>query len=53
MPEKLVLRSSWALISSDQSFFKHPELSGATGISPQANFRPWKDDYSSIVSVMQ
>ena len=53
MPEKLVLRSSWALISSDQSFFKHPELSSATGISPQANFRPWKDDYSSIVSVMQ
>ena len=53
MPEKQVLRSSWALISSDKAFFQHPELSSATGISPQTNFRPGKDDYSSIVSVMQ
>ena len=52
-PEKLVLRSRWALISSDQAFFQNPLLGGATNISPQANFRPWKDDYSSIVAVMQ
>jgi spermidine synthase len=53
IPEKLVLRSNWALISGDPAFFKHPELNGAVRISAQANFRPWKDDYSSIVSVMQ
>jgi SAM-dependent methyltransferase len=53
IPEKLVLRSNWALISGDPEFFKHPELNGAVRISAQANFRPWKDDYSSIVSVMQ
>jgi len=52
-PEKLVLRSRWALISSDPAFFQNPLLGSATNISPQANFRPWKDDYSSIVAVMQ
>jgi spermidine synthase len=51
--EKLVLRSRWALISSDQTFFKNPLLGSATNINPQANFRPWKDDYSSIFAVMQ
>lgn len=53
MPDKLVLRSNWALISGDPAFFKHPNLNGAMDIGAPPNFRPWKDDYSSIVSVMQ
>ena len=53
IPEKLVLRSNWALISSDPEFFKHPALNSAVRIRAQPSFRPWKDDYSSIVSVMQ
>jgi hypothetical protein len=53
IPEKLVLRSRWALISSDTAFFQNPLLNGATTISTQASFRPWKDDYSSIISVME
>ena len=53
LPEKLVLRSRWALISSDAGFFQNPLLAGATSISAPASFRPWKDDYSSIVSVIE
>lgn len=53
IPEKLVLRSRWALISSDPGFFKHPDLGSATTINAQSDFRPWTDDYSSIVSVMK
>jgi hypothetical protein len=52
-PEKLVLRSRWALISSDGTFFQNPLLASATSISPKSNFRPWKDDYSSIVAVIE
>lgn len=51
--EKLILHSSWALISSDAAFFKHPDLGAATAVVTPTKFRPWKDDYSSIVSVMQ
>ena len=53
IPEKLVLPSRWALVSSDAAFFKHPSLGNATTIDAQSNFRPWKDDYSSIFSVMK
>jgi spermidine synthase len=53
IPDKLVLRSHWALISNDTGFFNQPALRDAKAIEPQPNFRPWKDDYSSIVSVMQ
>jgi hypothetical protein len=50
--EKLVLRSRWALISADAAFFKNPQLADATSLSTPARFRPWKDDYSSILSVL-
>lgn len=53
IPDKLVLRSRWALMSSDAAFFSNPALSAATRIDAQSNFQPWKDDYSSIFSVMQ
>lgn len=53
IPEKLVLRSRWALVSRDAEFFKHPTLSGATTIDAPGNFQSWKDDYSSIFSVMR
>jgi SAM-dependent methyltransferase len=51
-PDKLVLRSRWALISSDAAFFKNPQLADATTITAPAGFKPWKDDYSSILSVL-
>ena len=53
LPEKLVLPSRWALISSDPVFFKDLRLSSATAIADQSGFQPWKDDYSSIFSIMK
>jgi len=53
IPEKLVLRSRWALISSDAAFFKDPRLSSATTIADPNGFQPWKDDYSSIFSILK
>ena len=53
IPEKLVLHSRWALISSDPDFFKDPRLSGAMPIAHATKFEPWKDDYSSIFSILK
>lgn len=52
-PEKLVLRSRWALISADAAWFKDPRLADATSIADRPGFQPWKDDYSSIFSILQ
>lgn len=53
IPEKLVLRSRWALISSQPAFFNDPQLSSATRIADPSGFQPWKDDYSSIFSILK
>ena len=53
IPEKLVLRSRWVLISSDPAFFKDPRLSSATTFTDPTGFQPWKDDYSSIFSILK
>jgi len=50
--ERLVFRSRWALISSDPAFFKHPQLINATTITTRPDFQLWKDDYSSIFSIL-
>jgi SAM-dependent methyltransferase len=52
-PEKLVFSSRWALISSDTAFFKDARLSGATTIVTPIGFQAWKDDYSSIFSILK
>ena len=49
----LVLRSNWALISNDAAFFRSPQLAGATPIPDRTGFQPWKDDYSSIFSILK
>lgn len=53
LPEKLVLRSDWALLTRNTLLLQHPSLVDATTIAPRPGFRPWKDDYSSILSVME
>jgi hypothetical protein len=53
IPEKMVLHSRWALISKDPAFFTAPQLSGATTIADPNGFQPWKDDYSSIFSILK
>lgn len=52
-PDQLVLRSRWALIGSDKNLFAHPHLATATSVSSRADFRPWRDDYSSIFSILK
>lgn len=52
-PEKLLLRSRWALLSGDAAFFKDVRLATATAVDAPADFRPWKDDYSSIFSILK
>lgn len=49
---RLVFRSRWALISGDRSFFNHPNLADATSIIARRDFQPWRDDYSSIYSIL-
>jgi len=49
---RLVFHSRWALISSDRSFFNHPILIDATPISVGRDFKLWRDDYSSIFSIL-
>ena len=49
----LVLRSRWALLSSDAAFFRDARLSGATALADPIGFEPWKDDYSSIFSILE
>ncbi|MDP1999420.1 MAG: hypothetical protein Q8K22_07470, partial [Rhodoferax sp.] len=52
-PDKLVLRSRWALLSSDEAFFRDGRLSGAEALAEPVGFAPWKDDYSSIFSILK
>jgi spermidine synthase len=52
-PDALVLHSSWALLSKNAEFFKHPLLVQAKPMQAPANFQIWKDDYSSLFSVIK
>lgn len=49
---KLINHSRWSIMSRDPAFFQQAELSDATRFQADAKFRPWKDDYSSILSVL-
>jgi len=50
--DRLIFRSRWALISADRTFFSKPQLKDAVPIVARKNFQPWKDDYSSIFSIL-
>ncbi len=52
-PEKLVLRSRWTLLSQDPDLFKAAELVDAIAVENKSGFQPWKDDYSSILSILE
>jgi hypothetical protein len=40
------------LISKDKNFFKHVQLVNANDIEAPKNFKLWKDDYSSLISIL-
>jgi SAM-dependent methyltransferase len=51
---RLLYRSSWVLVSADPQFFERDELRGVAGkIDAGPDFRIWRDDYSSVFSVLK
>jgi SAM-dependent methyltransferase len=44
--------SHWVLMTADKDYFNNATLLNAQQISTPRNFKPWKDDYSSLISVM-
>jgi hypothetical protein len=47
-------RATWVLATADPAFFALPEISIiATPITPIPNLRPWTDDYSSLLPILQ
>ncbi|MCM0036391.1 MAG: hypothetical protein NBV66_11460 [Burkholderiaceae bacterium] len=45
-------RSEWALISKDKAFFEDARMADAKTIAPPKDFKLWKDDYSSLLSII-
>jgi hypothetical protein len=41
------------LVTADAAFFDQPALQTAQAIEPRAGFAPWRDDYSSLLSVLK
>lgn len=52
--DRLIFRSTWALVSAEPGFFQDEHLrNAATGIEDHPGFRVWRDDYSSVFSVLK
>ena len=52
-PEKMVLRSRWMLLSQDPELFEEPDFDDAIEVENKRGFKAWKDDYSSILSILE
>jgi hypothetical protein len=47
-------RSTWVLLTTSQTFFSRPEIANAATTTPtDARLRPWTDDYSTILPILQ
>lgn len=46
-------RSEWALITKDKDYFKNVQLVNAKDIPAPKDFKLWKDDYSSLISILK
>lgn len=51
--DKVGFRSEWALISKDKAFFEDTRMADAKTIAPPKDFKLWKDDYSSLLSIIR
>jgi len=49
----LSFSSRWVLVTADATFFDQPALQAAQTIQPLPGFVPWRDDYSSLLSVLK
>jgi spermidine synthase len=48
---KLSFTSRWVLVTADGEFFDNPLLKSAKPLDVRTEFSPWRDDYSSLLSV--
>ena len=48
---KLSFTSRWVLVTADEGFFDNPLLKNAKALEKRNDFSPWRDDYSSLLSV--
>jgi len=48
---KLSFTSRWTLVTADAKFFDNPMLKNAKVLKERNDFSPWRDDYSSLLSV--
>lgn len=49
-----VYRSTWVLLTKSPSFFRRSEVTVAAAIIPaDTRLRPWTDDYSSLLPILQ
>jgi len=46
-------RSRWALVGSDARFFGDKRLDDGKTVAAEASFVPWRDDYSSLFSILK
>jgi hypothetical protein len=47
-------RSTWVLLSNSPTFFDRPEIAPAAAETPtKPRLRPWTDDYSSLLPILQ
>ena len=47
-------RSTWVLLSASQSFFDQPEIAAVAETIPLIrSLKPWTDDYSSLLPILQ
>lgn len=46
-------RSRWALVGSDARFFGDKRLADGKTVAAEAGFVPWRDDYSSLFSILK
>ena len=49
---KVGFRSHWALLNRDQRYFEQAHLMNAETLNTPQHFRPWTDDYSSLISIL-
>ena len=50
---QLILSSRWALLSADAAMWQSPALQTLQPLDSYTGFRPWRDDYGSIFSVLK
>jgi spermidine synthase len=47
-------RSTWVLLTHSTTFFSHPQIASVATATPTTpRLRPWTDDYSSLLPIVQ